>query len=172
MLKDRPRANFYENRNLVDPFPDPSLIDPYDEKQEQEIDQSIGVLINSAVDSGFPKEHLDELTNIIQSRQNVFRLSFSAGPPENVPPIRIQLRYDAVPTVVKMRRYSADQREFLRNLMDRLIKIDYVYPNPTAKWASAPHLVPKTGTVRWRFTGDLRTVKKWTIPQRLSLIHI
>ena len=64
VLKDRPRANFYENRNLVDPFPDPSLIDPDDDKQEQEIDQSIGVLINSAVDSGFPKDHFDKLTNI------------------------------------------------------------------------------------------------------------
>lgn len=48
--------------------------------------------------------------------------------------------------------------------MTKLLDVGHVYRNPTARWASAPHLVPKPGPAEWRFTGDLRNVNRYTIP--------
>ena len=48
----------------------------------------------------------------------------------------------------------------------------FVYYNPTARWASAPHLVPKANADEWRFTGDLRNVNRQTIPIKFPLPNV
>lgn len=40
-----------------------------------------------------------------------------------------------------------------------------VYRNPTATWTSPPHIVPKPGPEKFRFTVDLRVVNASTIPR-------
>ena len=131
---DRPCSNYHTNRLEVDPFPDPSLMDPADGDQEQEVNECIESMLVEAQTNGFPVDKFPQLKTVILARRNVFRISFSAGPPANVPPLRIQLKPDAQPTVVRLRKYSSDQKLFLRKLMKRLIDLDYVYPNPTSKW--------------------------------------
>ena len=160
----RLRSHYFANRHEPDPFPDPSLIDAADSDQSSGIDDAIQNMLQDALDNGFPTTHYSKLCEMIRSRRNVFRIGFSAGPPASVPPLRIHLKPDAVPTVMKLRRYTESQKKFLKRLIDKLLECDYIYPNPHAKWACAPHLVPKDGPGEWRFTGDLRPVNYWTIP--------
>ena len=129
-------------------------------------------MLSSAIEHGFTNDRFDELKDTIHRHRNVFRTSFSAGPPAAVAPLRIKLQKDAIPTVVKLRRYSPEQRQFLKKLMDQLIKLDLVYPNPTSKWGSALHLVPKHGPDGWRFTSDLRPINRWTIAERFPMPNI
>lgn len=48
--------------------------------------------------------------------------------------------------------------------MDELESYGMIYANPSSKWACVPLVVPKPGPAQWRFTVDLRPVKKSTVP--------
>ena len=161
--RNRQTSNYFSNRNEIYPFAHPSLIHLSDLDQADDIKTSIDGMLQEAKHNGFPATHFDKLSHMIWQRKNVFRTTFSAGSPAAVPPLRIRLRADAVPTIVKLRKYTYEQKLFLRKLMKQLIDLDYIYPNPKAKWALAPDLVPKPGPDGSRFTGDLRPINKWTI---------
>lgn len=65
---------------------------------------------------------------------------------------------------VKLRHYSPEQLLFLKNMSNELVQALMTFPNPTEKRALAPLLVPKLGTTKYRFTVDLHSVNKCTIP--------
>lgn len=93
---------------------------------------------------------------------NIFRVSFSSGPPTKLPPLKIELTPDAKPVKVRLRRYSAQQCKLLNCFVKTLVKHGMAYPNPTSKWACAPLLVPEPGA-EYCFTSDLRPVNVFTI---------
>ena len=68
-------------------------------------------MLHIALENGFTQERFSEQRNLVIERRNDFLTSFSAGPPANVPPLRIKLKPNAIPTIVKLRKYSADQRQ-------------------------------------------------------------
>ena len=117
--KNRQTSNYFTNRNEIDPFPHPSLIDPNDLDQEDDIKTGINGMLQDATRNGFPATYFDKLSNMIWQRKNVFRTTFSAGPPAAVPPLRIKLRADAVPTILKLRKYTHERKLFLRRLMKK-----------------------------------------------------
>ena len=126
-------------------------------------------MLKEAQQNNFPTEKFDQLQAVILARPNAFWTPFSAGPPANVPPLKIQLKPNSKPTIVRLRRYTAEHQEFLDKLMNKLIELDYVYPNPTSKWGSTPHLVAKSVPSRWRFTGDLREINRWTVAEKFPM---
>ena len=102
---------------------------------------------------------------------DIFRTSFSAGPPAKLPPLEIELTSDAKPVKVLLRNYSQEQKEFMRDFASDLVSNGLAYPNPTSKWACAPLLVPKPGA-RFRFTVDLQAVNVSTVRHQYPMPNL
>ena len=102
---------------------------------------------------------------------DTFRTSFSAGPPAKLPPLKIELTPDAKPVKVRLRKYSQEQKEFMRELVNDLVAHGMAYANPTSKWACAPLLMPKPGA-RFRFTVDLQPVNIFTVRHNFPMPNL
>lgn len=159
---NRPRGDYYAYKYDVDPFPDPSLIEQHAETDQSTTHSEIEAMLARAKKEGFPDEQWDHLSELIWKHADDFGITFSEMPAK-IEPLRIELTPDAHAIRVKLRNYSEEQRSFMKSLVADLIKHSCVYANPTAKWASAPLLVPKPGPDGWRFTVDLRPVNQFTV---------
>lgn len=62
-----------------------------------------------------------------------------------------------------MRNFSQEPREFLSDMVFKLVKTGMAYPNPAFFWACAPLLVPKPGLAKYSFTVGLRLVSRFTV---------
>lgn len=100
---------------------------------------------------------------LVQNFKDIWRVSLVAGAPACLPPMKIQLKTDAAPTRVKLRRYPPEQCELLKQLVNTLVENGHGYRNLNATWCSAPLIVPKDGPAKFRFTVDLKPVNKHTI---------
>ena len=169
---DRPHVHYRAARTEDDPFPDPSLLDPVDSTQHDEVLEAIANMKHKAKRKGLTDEQSNTLDGIIDSHTNVFRTSFSSGPAAKFPPLKIDITADAKPVKVRLRNYSQDQREFLKELVDKLVRTGMAYPNPTSRWACAPLLVPKQGPTRFRFTVDLRPINTYTVKHQFPMPNL
>lgn len=169
---NRHHVDFFKVREEADPFPDASLLDPLDADQHDEIQEALESMVQDAKKNGLPGHREAELRRIIFDRKDIFRVSFSSGPPAKVEPLKIDLVSDARPVRVKLRNYSQDQRNFLSNFVEKLVNAGMAYPNPTSPWASAPLLVPKPGPAAFRFTVDLRPVNRFTIRHQFPMPNL
>lgn len=169
---DRPHVDYYQVREEPDPFPDKSLLDPVDSEQHADVTEAIDKIVQDASDSGFTPAKLPELKEIVSTHMDIFRTSFSSGPPAGFPPLKIDLAPNAVPVLVRLRNYSQAQRNFLSRTVSKLVKCGMAYPNPTSPWASAPLLVAKPGPAEFRFTVDLRPVNCFTIKHQFPMPNI
>ena len=160
---DRPRVNFYDARSEEDLLPDSSPLDLLGEDQHEDIRSAVQALVQSAKDNGLPQDSATELDDLLNSRLDILRVSFSAGPPARIRSRTVDLATEARPVKVRLRNYSREQREFLMDFVKKLVRNGMAYLNPTSAWACAPLLVPKAGAARFRFTVDLRPVNKFTI---------
>jgi transposase InsO family protein len=168
----RPRVDYYEARARVDPFPDPSLIDPVDSGQAEEVSSAVEHMLQCALKVGMPPADAQQLKAIVDNHVDIFRTTFSSGPPAKLKPLKIQLTPDARPTRVKLRNYSKEQQEFLSKFVATLIATGMAYSNPTSPWACAPLLVPKPGAAKFRFTVDLRPVNRFTVRHQYPMPNI
>ena len=171
---DKPatNVNYFITRNEPDPFPDSSLLDPIDSDQHDEVANAVEKMVQKSVDNGFPMEKLSTLTRLVNDHIDIFRVSFSSGPPAKFPPLKIDLQPDAKPVRVRLRNYSQAQRDFLSKCVANLVKHNMAYSNPSSPWACAPLLVPKTGPEGFRFTVDLRPVNKFTVRYQYPMPNI
>lgn len=167
----RPKVNYYRARTEGDPFPDPSLLDPVDMEQHEAITTALARMQTAAFDAGLASDKRPVLAKLLSDHVDIFRTSFSSGPPARLPPLRIELTPDAKPVKVRLRNYSQDQRDFLAKFVKDLVHHGLAYPNPTSKWACAPLLVPKPGAL-YRFTCDLRPVNIFTIGHQFPMPNL
>ena len=129
---------------------------------ELEVRSDLNLLLAAASECGLPKQLFDRLRNLVLDYQDIFRNKMGSDPPANIPPMTIQLRADAKPVHVKLRRYSPPQAAFLRKKVEELLSFGLVYRNSNSRWASAPLIVPKSGPEQFRLTVDLRPVNAQT----------
>ena len=168
----RERVNYYTAREEEDPFPDPSLIDPLDSDQAEDITKGIEEAIKKAVENGLPAEHHDAMKKVVYDHVDIFRTTFSSGPPAKFPPLKIELTADAKPVKVRLRKYSQPQHAFMQKLVKKLISCGMAYYNPTSPWACAPLIVPKPGSVEFRFTVDLRPLNKYIVKHQFPMPNL
>lgn len=168
---NRPRANYFDHKSDLDPFPNPNLVDMDSAPSASINNIDILAMIYRAKQNGILPKPLDDLTKIVWSHAHVFDTRFSATPAK-VPPLKIELTGDARPIRVKLRNYSQSQRNFMTNLTNELMQYNLIYPNPSSKWACAPLLVPKSGPAEWRFTVDLRPINQYTIRHQLIMPNV
>lgn len=171
-IVDHPRANYYMAQTEEDPFPDPSLLDPLDSEQHDDVLGAVHDMIERSKSNGLPDQYHDRLEKMVYSHLDVFRTGLSSGPAAKLPPLQIALTPDAKPVKVRLRNYSQEQREFLRTFVATLLEKGMVYRNPTAPWAAAPLLVPKPGPAKFRFTVDLRPVNKYTVKHQFPMPNV
>lgn len=154
-----------------DPLPDASLLDPLDIDQHEENRCAVDKLADNATANGLSPKHRSALRDMLHNHMDVFRTSFSSGPPAKLRPLSIELESDARPVRVRLRNYSKDQREFLSKFVSDLLRHGMAYPNPTSPWACAPHLFPKPGAL-FLFTVDLRPINKYTVRHQFSMPNL
>ena len=169
---DRPRVNYHTARTEEDHFVDPFLLDPLEIDQHQEIREAEKGLRQTIRNNGILAEDATAIDEVIEEHIDLFRTSFSSGPPAKVRPLRIELTPDARPVKVRLRNYSEEQREFLSDMVAKLVRNGMAFPNPTSAWACAPLLVPKPGPARFRFTVDLRPVNKFTVKHQYPVPNL
>jgi hypothetical protein len=133
---------------------------------------ALDTLLERAKDNGVSSSILKELRELVTDFLDIWRISLSGDPPAKLPPLEVQLRPDASPVRVKLRRYPPAQRNFLKQFVDAHIDFGLVYRNLSATWCSAALLVPKPGPAGFRFTVDLRPVNQQTIPFAWPMPHI
>ena len=170
-MADRPRVDYNHARNEPDPFPDPSLLDPIDKNQHDDITAAVKSMETNAMNSGLADVYQSNLKGVLRDHMDIFRTSFSSGPGAKLPPLKIELLPEAKPVKVKIRKYSQEQQKFLKDFVEKLVAHGLVYANPTSKWACAPLLVPKEGGP-FRFTTDIRPVNLYTIKHHYPMPNL
>eukprot|EP00644_Phytophthora_capsici_P019273 jgi/Phyca11/132444/e_gw1.167.22.1 len=78
--------------------------------------------------------------------------------------MRVELGEAARPYRAGTRRYSPDQRQFLRDYVRELEQHGLVRRNNESRWASPALPVRKPGTDKFRITVDYRAVNRMTVP--------
>ena len=169
---DRPLANYYRACQEEDPFPGPSLLDSVDSEQGEGVCKAVEEMQTTAPNNGLPEMDGEGLETLVSEHVNIFRTSFSSGLPAKIKPLRIELTPHARPTKVRLRNYSQEQKEFLTEMIYKLIRHGMAYANPMSAWACAPLPVPKPGPARLRFTVDVRPVNKFTVKHQFPMPNI
>ena len=72
---------------------------------------------------------------------------------------------------VRLRKYSQEQKAFMRDFVNDLLPNGLAYPNPKSKWACAPLLVSKPGA-RFRFTVDLQPVNVFMVRHQYPMPNL
>lgn len=117
----RPKVNYFDVHNQPDPFPDSSLLDPVDSDQHDAIVDAVEKMVTNANDNGFPDERMPELPAVVNDHIDIFRTSFSPGPPADFPALKIELQGDAKPFRVRLLICSQTQRSFLNKTVSMLV---------------------------------------------------
>ena len=169
---DRLRVSFNTARTDEDLIPDPSILDLVDTEKRGEIRTAVETMNNTASDNGLPPEHNKVLEEHVGTHIDMFRTSFSAGPPARIKPLRIALTPDARPVKVRLRNYSQEQRGFFKNFVAKLVRNGVANPNLTSPWTCALLLVYKPGAARFWFTFDLRPVNRLTVRHQYPMPNL
>jgi len=116
-----------------------------------ETSEALELLVQDALDNGFPESHSDRLRTLI-GKYDVWRLDLGADPPARVPPLVIRPKPTAEPVKSKSHRYPPAMQLFLRDFNEQLVRMGLVYENPSSRWASQALPVAKRGSS----TGEYR----------------
>jgi len=143
---------FDESEDLMC-FPTP-LTDGVTDRDE--IRQILMGKVEEAANLGASREYVEELKSILTTHIDVFRLTIGKDPHVDMPPIEVTLKEGAVATRCRSRRYSEEQRRFLRDHIDELLAAGHCYRNPRSRWCSPPHIIKKPGSQKPRMTVDVR----------------
>ena len=76
---------------------------------------------------GCSEEYALKLQQLLKRDDNVFRLKLGQDPPVDVPPLRVNVMPGAVPVRCKARRYSLEQRQFMKEHVAELEKAGLVF---------------------------------------------
>ena len=162
---DRPRVNF----NTARTEPDPSLLDPIDSEQHIDIRTEVEAMKTTVCVNGLRTEHRKALEELMEEQADVFRTTFSTGPPASKHPLKISLTPNDEPVKVRPRNYSREKREVLSDLVENMAREGMAFSDPTSPWAYAPLVVPKPGPARYRFTIDVRPINKFTVKHQIPM---
>ena len=71
------------------------MLDPIDENQHDDIRKAVEDMQKTAKDNSLADAYASNLKGILRDHMDIFRTSFSAGPPAKLPPLKIELTPDA-----------------------------------------------------------------------------
>ncbi|KAE9000093.1 hypothetical protein PR002_g18276 [Phytophthora rubi] len=127
------------------------------------IRQAVEAMIQRALDEGFPVNKVERLRTIVYAH-DVWRLVLGDDPPANVEPMRIRMKTGCRPYKAKARKYAPEYQAFLETFNEMLVKLGWVYENPTSRWACVALPVRKRGGGEFRQTVDYKPFNAQTEP--------
>ena len=113
--------------------------------------------------AGLPEEMFDLVCGTLGEYRVVFQLEAPPAEVADVPPHRVRFKASVAPVKHSCRRYPARQDKFLKDTMDRLVDLGYMYRNDASCW-SVPALVVAKGENGFRLVVDLRDVNALVLP--------
>ena len=136
--------------------------------------QSLDIAVLSAMENGLSKDGAKQLEKLIKvDFKDIFRIRLGSSEPAKVRPTEMKLKPGSRPVRVKARRYSPDQREFLKKYVDKLVEMGFLKPSPHAQWQCAPLLVHKPNSkAKFRMTIDLHPINSATEKNSWPMPHI
>ena len=155
-----------------DPFEEDVLDFPSNESDEAvAINEALLKSLQSVKDSNLPKEQFEQLSKLVLSYKDIFRLRLLAtDEPVKVKPYDIKLKANAPEVKLPTRRYPAIYQEFMSWKMKQLVDAKMVYVNSNSRYCSPAHIVPKVNpptdiTKHLRYTTDYKKINSFTEPQ-------
>lgn len=142
------------------------------EDSSEELDDALRTILEKAESNGISACGKQRLNRLLRKYRKVFRIRLGPGPPAKVEPMRISIDPNAVPFLTKLRRYPAEQRDYMKTFTDRLVEYGFATSNPEAQWTSAPLMVQKPGSNSFRMTFDLRRINRATQGISWPMPHI
>jgi hypothetical protein len=124
---------------------------------DNEVEEGLRQLINSAAKNGLPDEWKNKLSKLVLKYKDVWRTSLGPDPPATVTPFVTRLKPNATPYRCKGRRYNTDDSNFLKDFIEELLRNGLVEENFNSEWASPVVVVKKSDGSR-RMCVDLRAV--------------
>jgi hypothetical protein len=161
-------ASLKEQALFYGDIPDDDPIDYHDvdvgQGSPEELEDGIESLITSAEQAGTPRDGVQSLRQLVTECKDVFRLKLGAVLPANVNPLFIKLRNGAETVRMSARKCAPPQLKFMRDKINELEEMGFVYKNTGAEWASPPLILPKPGPDQYCMTVDLRVPNASTKP--------
>eukprot|EP00644_Phytophthora_capsici_P018625 jgi/Phyca11/131788/e_gw1.113.50.1 len=129
-----------------------------------EMHENLERMLSEAESEGNDTVWAAKLRALVMRFENVWRVSVGPDPPANAEPTRVELGEAARPYRIGTRRYSPDQRQFLRDYVRELEQHGLVRRNNESRLASPELPVRNPGTDKFRFTVDvLATIPHLTL---------
>lgn len=166
-IPDCPCDDYNRAKSEPEPFLDLSLLDPIDGTQE-EVRQAVFHTVVRGKENGLQEDDCTRFTSIL-TYLDIFLVFYSAALPARVRPLCIQLTDDAKSLCVRLHKYSYKQREFLRDMVSRLVHCGIIAPNAFSVRACAPLLTRKPGFARFPFTVDLRPASRCKVRHHMPM---
>lgn len=73
----------------------------------------------------------------------MFRLRLGSGGQSKITSMKIRFNQSKAPVKVKVRKYPAEQQNFLDEYLSKLVELNSIKPCLQAAWQATPHSVPK-----------------------------
>lgn len=102
------------------------------EDTPKEWDGALQNLQREERDNGLSRQGKEELRSLLRLYRDIFRVRLGTDEAEDVEPMRIVLKPNAQPVLCKPRRYHPEQRKFLNNYADQLLRAGFVKLNSNA----------------------------------------
>jgi hypothetical protein len=127
----------------VDPIYIPQLLDMPKPSHGEYVSIMLEGMVSQAKINGLPSEIMPAMRELLKDFSDIWNISLTAGPPAKLPLLVINLKTDAIPVRVRLRRYSQEQREFLSRFVAQLEASSMVYRNPR------PGALPRSWFLNW-----------------------
>lgn len=89
-------------------------------------------MLENAPQNCLPNVDYNQLCKFVHDHIDVFKVAFSRGLPERIPPLRIELTAETSPVEVRLRNYSEEQRESLMSMTTQLLYAGMADSNASA----------------------------------------
>lgn len=136
---NRPKVDCNAARQESNPFPEEPLLDSLDEGQNGDVRRATKKMVKTAAEkNSLAKALVPKLRRLVDDHINIYPVSFLAGPPVNIPPVKIKVREHAKTIPAKFRSYYKKRKNFCREFMGNLPEDEVAHLNPTSQWSSPP----------------------------------
>lgn len=119
--------------------------------------------IDEARVQGMSFKGLEQLKKLLTEFGDVIKTKMDEGEPADIPPMRVNLKPNAIPVRSKQRRYPPRKKEFLKRYVNPLLRLGFVKNSSAPAWVSAPLIVPKRPPAMYRMTVDYLPVNSATV---------
>jgi hypothetical protein len=156
-----------------DPDAGIEAFDLLDTPSDEEFNTIFKLAIEKAVKNmELTEEQSSDFSSLVSNFKDVFSIRMGLTVPADVAPLKVQLIPDAKPLRVKLRSYTPEDTQFMKETCDEMIKLGLLYHNKDARWVAPVLVVPKPGSKAKRMTIDLRYINTQTVPIQYGMPRI